>query len=59
MIMKNFYTNFITRCFNSFYKHSDFAKILMKEQTQSFNKELIVKMHIYNQINGKNYLIDD
>ncbi|MGE8078779.1 TetR/AcrR family transcriptional regulator [Peribacillus loiseleuriae] len=37
--------------FHSFYKHSDFAKILIKEQMQSFNKELLVKMHNYNRLN--------
>ena len=47
--MKNCYTNFITPSFNSFHKHSDFAKILIKEQMQSFNEEFIIKMHTYDQ----------
>jgi AcrR family transcriptional regulator len=34
----------------SFYKHSDFAKIFMKEQTQSFNKELLVKIRYYDSL---------
>ena len=36
--------------FQSFHKHSDFAKILMKEQTQSFNQELIMKLHYYDRL---------
>ena len=36
--------------FHSFHKHSDFAKILVKEQTQSFNKELLLKFHYYDQL---------
>ncbi|MFJ7934003.1 TetR/AcrR family transcriptional regulator [Sporosarcina sp. NPDC096371] len=35
--------------FNSFHKHSDFAKILMKEQMQSFNEEFLIKMRSYDQ----------
>ncbi|WP_313799590.1 TetR/AcrR family transcriptional regulator [Cytobacillus sp.] len=36
--------------FNSFHKHSDFAKIFIKEQIQSFNEELIVKIHYYDRL---------
>ena len=36
--------------FNSFYKHSDFAKIFIKEQTQTFNEELIKKMRYYDKL---------
>jgi len=36
--------------FNSFLKHSDFSKVLMKEQSQSFNKELIIKMQSYDKL---------
>jgi AcrR family transcriptional regulator len=36
--------------FRSFHKHSDFAQILAKEQTQSFNKELILKFHHYDRL---------
>ncbi|WP_028392404.1 TetR/AcrR family transcriptional regulator [Bacillus cihuensis] len=39
--------------FHTFYEHSDFAKILIKEQVQSFNEELIVKIHYYNRLNEK------
>ena len=42
--------------FNSFQKHSDFAKVLMKEQSQSFNKELIVKMQSYDRMFEKTIL---
>ncbi|MCH1625962.1 TetR/AcrR family transcriptional regulator [Ferdinandcohnia quinoae] len=40
--------------FTAFNKHSDFAKILMKEQTQSLNEEFLVKMHYYNRIVEEN-----
>ncbi|USK55306.1 TetR/AcrR family transcriptional regulator [Cytobacillus solani] len=36
--------------FDSFHKHSDFAKIFIKEQTKSFNEELIVKIHYYDRL---------
>ena len=39
--------NFYFTTFQSFHKHSDFAKVLMKEPAQSFNEELIEKLHIY------------
>jgi AcrR family transcriptional regulator len=42
--------------FNSFHKHSDFAKILIKEQMQSFNEELILKIHYYNRSMEKTIL---
>jgi AcrR family transcriptional regulator len=41
---------FYMATFQSFHKHSDFAKILMKEQTQSFNQELILKMRYYDRL---------
>ena len=40
LLYKFYYTTF-----NSFHKHSDFAKILIKEQMQSFNEEFILKIH--------------
>ena len=40
LLYKFYYT-----IFNSFHKHSDFAKILIKEQMQSFNEEFILKIH--------------
>lgn len=36
--------------YQSFHKHSDFAKVLMKEQSQTFNKELILKMQYYDKL---------
>lgn len=36
--------------FDTFHKHSDFAKILIKEQMQSFNEELILKFHSYDRL---------
>lgn len=35
--------------FNSFQMHSNFAKVLMKEQAQTFNDEFIVKMRYYDK----------
>ncbi|MBM6616855.1 TetR/AcrR family transcriptional regulator [Bacillus suaedaesalsae] len=46
--------NFYYATFNSFYKHSDFAKVLMKEQSQTINNhELILKMRYYDQLLDK------
>jgi AcrR family transcriptional regulator len=36
--------------FDSFHKQSDFAKILIKEQMQSFNEELLIKFHSYDRL---------
>lgn len=52
---KLFY-EFYYSTFNSFHKHSDFAKVLMKEQSQSFNKEFIVKMQSYDRLFEKTIL---
>lgn len=43
--------SFYYAMFTSFHKHSDFAKILIKEQMHSFNEELISKMHYYDKLN--------
>lgn len=49
LLFTYFYTTF-----QSFFQHSDFAKVLMKEQVQTFhNKELIEKMHIYDRLLDK------
>lgn len=49
LLFTYFYTSF-----QSFFQHSDFAKILMKEQAQTFhNKELIEKMHVYDKLLDK------
>lgn len=45
LLYKFYYTTF-----HSFHKHSDFAKILIKEQTQSFNKEFILKIRYYDRL---------
>jgi len=33
--------------FHAFHKHSDFANVLLKEQSHTFNKELILKIQYY------------
>ncbi|MCM3568554.1 TetR/AcrR family transcriptional regulator [Neobacillus mesonae] len=42
--------HFYFTVYQSFYRHSDFAKVLMKEQSQSLNKELIFKMQYYDKL---------
>jgi AcrR family transcriptional regulator len=42
--------------FQSFQKHSDFAKVLIKEQTQTVNVELVEKTHYYNRLIEKDIL---
>lgn len=44
---------FFKAAFHSFKKHSDFAKIFIKEQSQTFNEELISKMHHYDKVIDK------
>ncbi|QED49863.1 TetR/AcrR family transcriptional regulator [Cytobacillus dafuensis] len=41
---------FYYEAFQSFHKHSDFAKIIMKEQSQTLNKELILKTQYYDKL---------
>jgi len=48
--------DFYYTTFNSFLKHSDFGKVLMKEQTQSFNKELLIKMQSYDKLYEKSIM---
>jgi AcrR family transcriptional regulator len=43
--------------FQSFHKHSDFAKLLIKEQTQSFNEELLLKIRYYDRLLEKTILL--
>jgi AcrR family transcriptional regulator len=52
---KLFY-EFYYSTFNSFQKHSDFAQVLMKEQTHSFNKDFIIKMRTYDRMFEKTIL---
>lgn len=42
--------------FQSTQKHSNFAKILMKEQSHSFNKELVIKFRYYDRLLEKTIL---
>lgn len=42
--------NFYYSTFNSFHKRSDFAKVMMKEQAQSFNEELFFKIRHYDKL---------
>lgn len=52
----NLLYNFYYATFSSFHKHSDFAKILIKEQTRPVNEELLVKMRYYNKLLEENIL---
>jgi AcrR family transcriptional regulator len=36
--------------YQSFQKHSDFAKVLIKESAQTFNEELMLKMNYYDKL---------
>ena len=36
--------------FQTSYQHSDFARLLMKEQSHTFNNDLLVKMHYYDRL---------
>ena len=36
--------------FQTSYQHSDFARLLIKEQSHSFNNDLLVKMHYYDRL---------
>jgi AcrR family transcriptional regulator len=47
---------FYKTMFSTFHKHSDFAKIFIKEQMQSFNEEFILKMHYYDSLIEKSVL---
>lgn len=44
------FLEFYYTTFNSFLEHSNFGKVLMKEQSQSFNKELLIKMQSYDKL---------
>lgn len=43
--------------YHAFQKHSDFAKVLMKEQSQTFNKDFILKMQYYDKLLETNILL--
>lgn len=51
LLYKFFYT-----VFQTYLNHSDFAKIIFKEQAQTLNEELIKKIQYYERINEKNIL---
>ncbi|WP_040203558.1 TetR/AcrR family transcriptional regulator [Neobacillus jeddahensis] len=42
--------------FESFHKHSDFAKLFIKEQSHTFNEEFIVKMQYYDKLSERMFL---
>ncbi len=44
---------FYLTTFESFYKHSDFAKLFVKEQMRSFNEELFLKVRHYDRMMDK------
>jgi AcrR family transcriptional regulator len=54
---KNLLNAFYKTAFHSFQKHSDFAKIFIKEQSQTVNEELISKMHHYDKLIDKIILV--
>lgn len=49
--------NFYYMMFESFHKHSDFAKVLMKEQVHSFNEDFIHKMRTYDAAVNESILL--
>lgn len=53
---ENLLYNFYYAIFNSFQRHSDFGKILIKEQSRSFNEDFIVKMRYYDRLMDKTIL---
>lgn len=55
-IVDKLFYEFYFSTFNSFQKHSDFTKVLMKEQSHSLNKELIGKMQTYDKLFEKSIL---
>jgi AcrR family transcriptional regulator len=53
---KDLLYEFYYAIFDSFRKHSDFGKILIKEQTRSFDEEFILKMRYYDKLMEKTIL---
>lgn len=53
---ENLLFKFYYAIFNSFQKHSDFGKILIKEQSRSFNEDFLVKMRYYDRLMDKTIL---
>lgn len=54
---ENLLYKFYYAIFDSFQKHSDFGKILIKEQSRSFNEDFIVKMRYYDRLMDKTILL--
>lgn len=54
---KELLNGFYSAMFNSFHKHSDFAKLLIKEQAYSFSQELLLKIHYYDSLMDKAILL--
>lgn len=44
---------FFYKTYQSFNKHSDFAKLFMKEQTLAFNEELLLKIKYYDSLSDQ------
>jgi AcrR family transcriptional regulator len=55
--IENLLYDFYYSTFKTFYKRSDFAKILIKEQMQSLNQELFLKMRHYDNMMEKSIQI--
>ncbi|MEH7346197.1 TetR/AcrR family transcriptional regulator [Bacillus sp. JJ1532] len=53
----NLLYNFYYTTFQSFHKHSDFAKVLMKEPVHSLNKDLFIKIRYYDMLMDKSILL--
>jgi AcrR family transcriptional regulator len=53
---ENLLYNFYYAIFNSFQKHSDFGKILIKEQSRSFDEDFILKIRFYDRLMEKTIL---
>jgi AcrR family transcriptional regulator len=53
---ENLLYKFYYAIFHSFQKHSDFGKILIKEQSRSFNEDFILKMRYYDRLMDKSIL---
>ncbi|TWE01085.1 TetR family transcriptional regulator [Neobacillus bataviensis] len=48
--MEELLYKFYFTIFQTSYQHSDFARLLMKEQSHTFNNDLLVKMHYYDRL---------
>ncbi|MEH7176901.1 TetR/AcrR family transcriptional regulator [Neobacillus vireti] len=53
---QNLLYEFYIAIFSSFQKHSDFGKILIKEQSRSFNEDFILKIRFYDRLMEKTIL---